>query len=65
MAEQGDHIKPLRLFDIARESGSQPTEEERKHIRECDECAHIIEVFARQFNKLVRPPDQANGGNAA
>lgn len=56
MSVTGDHIKPLRLFDIARDSGHPITDEERVHLRECAECQHIIEVFARQFDKPFRQP---------
>jgi hypothetical protein len=55
MCGTSDHIKPLRLFDIARDSGSPTTDEEKTHLRECVECQHIIEVFARQFEKPLRP----------
>ena len=49
MAEREEHPKPLRLFDIARNSGPEISEEEEKHFRECEECPRIVKVFARQF----------------
>jgi hypothetical protein len=57
-----DHIKPLRLFDIARGrdlGGLEPTEDEKKHLRDCTECDHIVRVFARQFNKPIPKSDDA------
>ena len=61
MAESDEHLKPLRLFDLARHSRFEITEEERKHLRECEECERILEVFARQFNKpsINKPEDAA------
>jgi hypothetical protein len=56
MSETSDHITPLRLFDIGRHSGLSIAEEEKQHLRECTECQQIVEVFARQFEKPVRPP---------
>jgi hypothetical protein len=55
MAGSDEHIKPLRLFDLARRDGSQPNEREREHFRTCEECQLIVEVFARQFGKDRRP----------
>jgi hypothetical protein len=66
MSESNDHIKPLRLFDIARESGPEITDHERQHIRACAQCEQIIEVFARQFEKPFRArPGKAGDGDAA
>ena len=59
MEKSGDHIKPLRLFDLGRESGAPITEQERTHLRDCTECEHIIEVFARQFEK-PNPKSKSN-----
>jgi hypothetical protein len=56
MSGSSDHIRPLRLFDIGRESGLPITDKEREHLRDCEECQHIVEVFARQFDKPFRPP---------
>jgi hypothetical protein len=64
MAESGNHIKPLRLFDIGRETGLPLSDEERTHLRECLECQHIVEVFARQFEKPLRPSQQKKGDAA-
>ena len=49
MAQRDEHLKPLRLFDIARNSGSEITEEERTHLRDCEECKQVVKVFERQF----------------
>jgi len=57
MAGSDQHIKPLRLFDLSRQKGTHPTEEERQHLRQCDECERIIEVFARQFTRVERGPN--------
>ena len=51
MAGSDEHIQPLRLFDLARQSGTQPTGKENEHLRICEECQRIVEVFARQFDK--------------
>jgi hypothetical protein len=61
MAQSDEHLKPLRLFDIARNSGSEITEQEEHHLRDCEECKRIVKVFARQFGK---PPDQKPGDAA-
>jgi hypothetical protein len=58
MTGSDEHLKPLRLFDIARQSGPPLTEQERQHLRECDECKRIVETFARQ--KFNPPPDPAD-----
>jgi hypothetical protein len=49
-----DHPKPIRLFDLSQGTG-KPTEEEKLHVRNCEECQHIVAVFARQFT-LENPP---------
>jgi hypothetical protein len=61
MAGTDEHIKLLHLFDLARDSKS--TEEELKHIRECEECQRVREVFARQFGKPAsnKPEDATKG----
>jgi len=57
MSETSDHhIRPIRLFDIARDSEAPTADEERKHLAECTECQHIVEVFARQFERPRRSP---------
>jgi hypothetical protein len=43
MSETGNHLKPLRLFDIGRASGFPLIEEEKKHLRECEECQRILD----------------------
>jgi hypothetical protein len=66
MSGSGDHIKPLRLFDIGRDSGSPSSDQEKEHLRQCEECQRIVEVFARQFGKSFRPPPaKPNDGTAA
>ena len=56
-----DHIRPLRLFDLSQaeedQSGFQLTEEEKQHLRNCEECQDILAVFARQFGKQRPPKD--------
>lgn len=52
MAGSDEHIKPLRLFDIARQGGSPIVDEERNHLGGCEECQRILAVFVRQFTKL-------------
>jgi hypothetical protein len=64
MSGSGEHIKPLRLFDIGRNSGPPVTDEEKKHLRECEECGHILEVFARQFEKPSGPGKPKDGDAA-
>ena len=61
MKGSDDHLKPLRLFDLARKSGTQLTDIEKQHLRDCEECQRIFEVFARQFGK----PTQHKPGDAA
>jgi hypothetical protein len=62
MAGSDEHLKPLRLFDLARNGGSQITEEERAHLRVCEECQRLLAVFIRQFAKTwgaTKPEDAA------
>jgi hypothetical protein len=59
MAGSDEHLQPLRLFDLARQRGNKPTENELEHLRVCEECPQIIEVFARQFGKPSSKPDDA------
>ena len=62
-----EHIQPLRLFNFSQAqetaSGFQLSEDEKKHLHECEECQHVLEVFARQFSKKRPPKDQP--GDAA
>ena len=37
MSGSDEHLKPLRLFDLARGGGFEITEQDRKHLRECEE----------------------------
>jgi len=60
MPESDEHLKPLRLFDLARHSRFEITEQERKHLNECEECQRVLDVFARQFTKpLINKPEDA------
>jgi hypothetical protein len=45
-----DHIEPRRLLDLAWADATE-TDDETKHLRECEECKDALEVFARRFNK--------------
>jgi predicted anti-sigma-YlaC factor YlaD len=54
MEEREEHIKPLRLFDLARQRGTEPDEKEDGHLRQCEECRRVFEVFARQFSESGR-----------
>jgi hypothetical protein len=51
MAGSDEHLKPLRLFDIARYQGGEPTEREKEHLRTCENCLRTLETFSRQFAK--------------
>ena len=42
------HLRPMRLFDISQGKG-KTSEEERQHVRECEEGKAVIVIFARQF----------------
>jgi hypothetical protein len=56
-AGSDEHIEPLRLLAIAQESGPlPPNDAEREHLRQCEECQHLLEVFARQFTQPGRGP---------
>jgi hypothetical protein len=61
MAESDEHLKPLRLFDLARFGESKATDVERAHLLACEECQPILEVFVRQFGKPTegKPKDAA------
>ena len=64
--EVDEHIQPLRLFDLSAQeaaSGFQLNQDEKKHFHECEECQSVLEVFARQFNKMRPPKDRP--GDAA
>jgi hypothetical protein len=56
MTETDNHVALLRLFDLARQSGPQLNKDEKEHVRKCEECQHIVESFARQFDKDWTPP---------
>ena len=61
MAGSNEHLKALRLFDLARFGESKATDAERAHILACEECQPILEVFVRQFSKPTKdkPNDAA------
>jgi predicted anti-sigma-YlaC factor YlaD len=56
MQGSDDHIKLLRLFDLSKDA--EATEQEKEHLRKCDECRSILAAFARQFGKQKRPNDK-------
>ena len=53
-----EHIKPLRLFDLSQTGAGRKLFEleqwEKDHLRECEECQRVLDVFARQFGKGSR-----------
>jgi hypothetical protein len=51
------HIRTIRLFDLGRDSDFELTEEEKKHLSDCEECKAVVAVFARQFRRQ-RPHDK-------
>jgi hypothetical protein len=61
MTGSDGHLKPLRLFDLARFGENKATDIERAHLLACEECQPILEVFARQFSKPTKekPKDAA------
>ena len=50
MAAREEHIKTLRLVDLSRNSGSEATGEEQKHLRECEECQQVLASLAHEFS---------------
>ena len=48
------HIEPQRLFDLSQTDTQglrfQLETWEKEHLRECDECQQLLQIFARQFN---------------
>ena len=61
MTGSDEHLKPLRLFDLARFGENKATDLEKAHLLACEECQPILEVFARQFSKPTKekPKDAA------
>src|SRR5689334_3976327 len=51
------HIRTIRLFDVGRDGDSDLTEEEKKHLRDCEECKAVVAVFTRQFSRQ-KPHDK-------
>jgi hypothetical protein len=56
-----DHIKALRLFDLAKDT--EPTEDEKDHLRQCEECWTCRAIFLRMLNRHER--DKSNPDSAA
>ncbi len=54
MTGSDEHLKPLCLFDLARDKGPHITEEEAKHLRECDGCKRILDVFASSIKRGMK-----------
>ena len=46
------HIETTRLVDLCREAIIVDAEE-IEHLRNCEECEHLLRLFARQF-RLIR-----------
>ena len=53
-----EHPKPIRLFDLS-QGTVKPTEAERVHVQDCDECQTVIAIFARQFTPKDKPDHAA------
>ena len=55
MTPMEDHVTNGRLSVLSRaairDNGSQPTEREWQHLRECKVCQHVLEMFAGLFGK--------------
>ena len=60
MSESDEHLKPLRLFDLARKSALELTDEERGHYMNCEQCQRVYAVFARQFRKESTQKDKGD-----
>ena len=58
MAQNDEHIEPLRLFDLAW-TDALPTDEETKHLRDCEQCEDSLEFFTRRFGKPTEKPEDA------
>jgi hypothetical protein len=61
MEENQEHIKALRLFDLGRDA--HPTEGEKEHLRQCEECWTCRAIFMRISNRQKRKLDKPD--NAA
>jgi len=50
-----EHIKTLRLFDLAQpaslKAGYELTNGEKQHLEECEECRDVLQAFKRQFGQ--------------
>jgi hypothetical protein len=57
-----NHIDARKLFEAAHEK-LKLSDEERKHTHECEDCAHLLRVFAKQRIHAVKKP--AGKGSAA
>src|SRR5215467_4629307 len=60
MARTEEHIKPLRLLDVARDRGFELTENQKKHLRECEECQHVLASLAREFSRQRQLYEKGN-----
>jgi hypothetical protein len=57
-----DHVNPLRLFKASQaEAAGQVfrfSDEEQKHLSECEGCQLVLRVFAREFREDRPPQDK-------
>ena len=60
MAGSEEHIKPLRLLDVARDNGFELTEEQGNHLRECVECQYVASVLSHQFSRQRQLYEKGN-----
>lgn len=58
MAQNDDHIEPLRLFDVAW-TDALLTQDETKHLSECEQCDDALEFFTQRFGKPKEKPKDA------
>jgi len=53
-----DHVKAFRLFELSRAKTDGKdfslTDHEQEHLRACDECRDVLDLFQRQFETQVR-----------
>ena len=60
MARSEEHIKPLCLLDVARDGGFELTEKQKKHLRECEKCQHVLASLAREFSRQRQLYEKGN-----
>jgi hypothetical protein len=58
MAGSSDHIKTFRLFGLSQNSDYELAEEEKRHLRGCQECQRVLAVLSRQFRKQKSADDK-------